>query len=249
MVAFMTSKLLKCQLLWLRMGLILMPAISTAQHLGKPVNLNVINLPVSEVLEAIAHESQFYFSYSSRLIPKDSLISADFSGMTVSDALIKLFGTKYRYVEKPYHLIILPARQELVELEGSVHDYGSGEAIASAFLYAANGQFLTTSDVNGSFSLAVPVDKFPLNLSVRKMSYRDTTLLINKFAHHPQVLLASSPITLEPVLVRERQQPATGGETGAVGLHFRRRWLQRLWKRKRCASRSNADKKCHARSR
>lgn len=238
----MTSKFFKCQLFYLSFSLV--PTILAAQNLGnKPVDLEVTNLPVSEVLEAIAREGQFYFSYNSRLVPKDSLVTADFSRTTVNAALIKLFGTKYRYVEKSCHLIILPARQELVEIEGSVRDYGSGEAIASAFLYAATGHFLTTSDANGNFRIAVAEDKFPFNLSIRKMSYRDTTLLINKFAYHQQLLLASSPTILEPLVIRGQKEPITAGRKPTMRInHWYRGWLRGLWKRKRCPNHRSVDR-------
>jgi hypothetical protein len=78
-------------------------------NMNKVISINAKNQRVSIVLSQIGQRGGFYFSYSGKVIPGDSLVTILANNQTVSKTLNQLFGDKYEYEERNNYIIITPA--------------------------------------------------------------------------------------------------------------------------------------------
>ncbi|HTM90995.1 MAG TPA: STN domain-containing protein, partial [Flavisolibacter sp.] len=74
--------------------------------LNKNLSVNVTRQRLDDVLEIISNKGNFYFSYNSSIIKKDSLVSISQTNKTVKEILDQLFPTGYEYRESGNYLII-----------------------------------------------------------------------------------------------------------------------------------------------
>ena len=91
------SNYIKHKKIWLLLLFIfLLSAGVHAQNiLNKKISINVSQKKLPEVLQSISREGDFYFSYDSRIVNKDTIISLRITNATVQDALNKLFPVQW----------------------------------------------------------------------------------------------------------------------------------------------------------
>src|ERR1041385_8298939 len=61
--------------------------------------LNVISQRLEDVLEILSNKGDFYFSYSSAIVKKDSIVTLNLSNKAVKDILNILFNNTYEFLE------------------------------------------------------------------------------------------------------------------------------------------------------
>ncbi|HJS56107.1 MAG TPA: hypothetical protein VJ765_16260, partial [Chitinophagaceae bacterium] len=88
--------------------------------LQKNISLEVSNQRLDNVLEILSNKGDFYFSYNSNIIKKDSLVSFRASNKSVNEILSLLFNTTYEFKESGNYIIIrkAPIRMTLVTQKG-----------------------------------------------------------------------------------------------------------------------------------
>src|SRR6476660_10012842 len=74
--------------------------------LSKSISLDVNRQRLDNVLEILSNKGDFYFSYNSRIIKKDSLVSLTFRNKTLSEVLNLLFDNTYEFIESGNYVII-----------------------------------------------------------------------------------------------------------------------------------------------
>src|SRR5690348_4340682 len=74
--------------------------------LNKNLTVVVNSQRLDDVLEIISNKGNFYFSYNSSIIKKDSLVSVSATNKSVKDILGQLFPSGYEYRESGNYLII-----------------------------------------------------------------------------------------------------------------------------------------------
>src|SRR3982750_3236473 len=83
---------------------------SSAQNLlGKNISLDVNRQRLDQVLEILSNKGNFYFSYNSNIIRKDSLVSLNVSNKTVAQVLDELLPDHYEFRESGNYIIIRKA--------------------------------------------------------------------------------------------------------------------------------------------
>lgn len=183
--------------------------ISFAQGpLSRTITLEVSRQRLDHVLEIISNKGDFYFSYNSNLIHRDSIVSFLVSNKSVKDILSTLFNTlMYEFIESGNYIIIrrAPIRMTMVtnkaeendkiySVSGYVFDEQSGEAIREASIYEKKLLASTLTNVNGFFRIRLKSSKSAFaELTVSKEFYSDTTVRVE--SHHSQEL----SITLAPL--------------------------------------------------
>src|SRR4030095_2134662 len=123
-------------------------AINGQANLQKNISLEVNKQRLDNVLEILSNKGDFYFSYNSSIIKKDSLVSFRASYKTVKEILSLLFNTTYEFKESGNYIIIrkAPIRMTLVtqkgvteekiySVSGYVYDEQSGAAINEDSIY------------------------------------------------------------------------------------------------------------------
>ena len=160
--------------------------------LQKNISLEVNNQRLDNVLEILSNKGDFYFSYNSSIIKKDSLVSFRASNKTVKEILSLLFNTTYEFKESGNYIIIrkAPIRMTLVtqkgvteeriySVSGYVYDEQSGAAINEASIYEKTILASAMSNEEGFFKIKLKSSRSgTAELTVSKEFYEDTTVKI-----------------------------------------------------------------------
>src|SRR5690242_21700007 len=77
--------------------------------LSKNISLDVSRQRLDNVLEILSNKGDFYFSYNSKIVRKDSLVSLSVRNKTVKETLGMLFNGTYEFVESGNYVIIRKA--------------------------------------------------------------------------------------------------------------------------------------------
>lgn len=103
--------------------------------LQKTVTLSASNRPLPDILKAIEKQADFYFSYNSKAIPKNKLVSVSVKQQTVKAVLDIIFEGEVIYKEMHNHIILQPSGEKWYTLSGYVLDASTGLALTDASVY------------------------------------------------------------------------------------------------------------------
>lgn len=191
---------------------IMVPCAGFAQQiLNKPVDISVKGQPVSAVLKSISEQGRFYFSYNSNLITGDSLVTLNVSRQPVRQVLDQLFQNRFQYKEKGDYVIILPAaREKSFHVSGLILDDETGKPVDYASVYSRQLLVSTLSEDDGGFRLRIRERIFPIYLTVSKVGYGDTTMVINNTDEAGRTMrIQPKAVDLDPLIVRYSEGEAT----------------------------------------
>ena len=176
--------------------IILFIFISSASYgqaiLQKNISLDVNRQRLDNVLEILSNKGDFYFSYNSNIVKKDSLVSFRASNKTIKEILTQLFNNTYEFKESGNYIIIrkAPIRMTLVtqkgvteekiySVSGFVYDEQSGAAINEASIYEKKMLASALTNEEGFFKIKLKSSKSSTTeLTVSKEFYEDTTIKI-----------------------------------------------------------------------
>ncbi len=176
-------------------GLILLGiSISCAGQdiLSKSVNLDVRLQRLDHVLEILSNQGNFFFSYNSKIVKKDSLVSVSVRNKSVRDVLNILFSSGYEFRESGNYLIIrkAPIRTTMVakkvaveekfySVTGYIYDEQSGSALNEASIFEKNRLVSVLTNEQGYFKLKLKGGtQSSITLFVSKAYYSDTAIAI-----------------------------------------------------------------------
>jgi hypothetical protein len=190
--------------------MLLVCCITSAQTiLNKNLSINVSRQRMDDVLEIISNKGNFYFSYNSSIIRKDSLVSLSANNKTVKEILDQLFPSGYEYKESGNYLIIrrAPIRITLVtskavtedkfySVSGYVLDDETGFMLPNASIYEKTLLTSALTNQNGYFKLRLKSKSKTAALTVSKEFYEDTTVTIEP-RYDQQISIAIMPVSSE----------------------------------------------------
>jgi hypothetical protein len=181
--------------------------------LERRVTIQVREKPIAEVLKMAEKQAGFYFSYSSDMVNSDSLVSVSLKNKPLEDLLEALFGKRYQYIESSDHLIIQPALSyQYWYVSGMVVDKVTGEPVSYATVYERQQLISTMTDERGRFRLQLKERKPNATISISKVSYADTLILLS--SEQPQELKVSIEqihYTLDSVVISGVEKNWLGG--------------------------------------
>jgi hypothetical protein len=182
--------------------------VSHGQNLlSRSLSLDVNRQRLDNVLEILSNKGNFYFSYNSSLVKKDSLVTFSVRNKPVKEILDQLFDNSYEFVESGEYIIIrkAPVRMVLVtnkaivedrfySVTGFVYDERSGMAIPQASVYEKRLLVSSITNTKGYFKLKLKSSKASTAaLTVSKEFYDDTTITIQARANQ-EVTITLMPI-------------------------------------------------------
>ncbi|MBN9297658.1 MAG: carboxypeptidase-like regulatory domain-containing protein [Filimonas sp.] len=197
----------------LAIGFIFLFAIKAGAQsiLNRTVSFDVRQEKLENVLGVISNKANFYFSYSSNIIKKDSLVSLKVYNKTVKEVLDLLLKNRYSYKENTNYLIIkketsrmtIIANQAILAdksyiISGFIIDEESGEKIKDASIYEKQQLVSTLTDDNGYFKIKLKSKYRSAEISVSKVMYEDTTVNV-KPQYNQELTIAISPIEIEGI--------------------------------------------------
>lgn len=175
--------------------------------LNRSISVEVSRQRLEHVLEIVSNKADFYFSYNSTMVKKDSLVSIRAVSQTVKDVLVTLFGNGYEFRESGNYIIIrrAPIRLTLVTkkmvtedkfyiVSGYVYDEQQGTAIPQASIYEKKILAAALTNTEGYFKLRLKNSHASLvALTVSKELYEDTTISIEP-RYNQQVSVTLVPV-------------------------------------------------------
>lgn len=178
--------------------------------LSKNVSLDVNRQRLDNVLEILSNKGDFYFSYNSKIVKKDSLVSLSVRNKTVKETLAQLFNNTYEFVESGNYVIIrkAPIRMTMVtnkatveekvySVSGYVFDEQSGIAINEASVYEKKQLASALTNDAGFFKLKLKNSKTSTaTLFISKEFYEDTSIVIEP-RHNQELTITMMPVEKE----------------------------------------------------
>ncbi|HYG40344.1 MAG TPA: hypothetical protein VD908_17065 [Cytophagales bacterium] len=160
-------------------------------NLFQVVSVDFRQQRLEDALQLLSQKNGFNFSYSSDIIPKDSIVSYSASSITVKELLDILLKGNYEYKESlnyiilrpaPYRLKLIPEevaeKDNLYTVEGYVVDESTGAKVTRASVYEKRLVVSTLTDNQGYFKLRIRKKEDDIALTVSKELYRDITIVI-----------------------------------------------------------------------
>lgn len=175
--------------------------------LNRPIPSFEINRQrLDNVLEILSNKGNFYFSYNSNIINKDSLITFSASNRTVKQILDALFQHHYEFTESGNYIIIRRApikltvvtnkaitEDKVYVVSGYILDEQSGMQIHNASIYEKKLLVSALTNEEGYFKIRLKSKSKTAALSVSKEFYEDTTVVIEP-RYNQQITITIVPI-------------------------------------------------------
>lgn len=181
-----------------------LPACYAQKSLNKIISISEKGQPVSQVLKSISEKGGFYFSYNSDIIPEDSLVNLTVNDKPVKQILDLMFRDNYQYKEKGNYIIIQRAQREKTYIvAGHVYDISTGQPADYVSVYSRQVLVSALSGDDGSFRLRIRETSFPFLLTVSKIGYGDTIIVVSQAdISNFKINISPKAIDLDPVFVR-----------------------------------------------
>lgn len=159
--------------------------------LGRSISIDINRQRLDNTLEIISNKGNFYLSYNSSIVKRDSLVSISASNKPVQEVLASLLGSGFEFRESGNYLIIrrMPVKLKLVTNKGAteekqytvtgyVLDDLTGEQLANASIYERNLLVSALTNEEGYFRIRLKSKGPTAALTVSKQFYQDTTVVI-----------------------------------------------------------------------
>jgi hypothetical protein len=176
--------------------------------LERKISVTVDNEKTINVLNLIAQEGRFSFSYNASIIQGEQQTTIKASNKAVREVLNEIFKGTINYKEKNDHLILTkaPVKQTTVSntvvvISGYVEDAETKEKVAEASVYDKESVTAVVTDEYGYFKIKLDKKNQEASIAVSKKDYRDTLVTIS--APSNQYLnISITPIQKDSLLVK-----------------------------------------------
>lgn len=185
------------------------PQSYAQELLNKTIQLSANRQPIADVLTILSNKGNFYFSYNSTIINKDSLVSLPPGIRTVRSILEQLFPQGFEFRESGQYIIIrrIPLQLSLVVKEaatnenhylvsGFVRDDQTGEMVRDASVYEKDRLVATLTNRSGFFKLRLKSRFEKASITVSKEFYKDTTVTIRS-GYNQEIRITLAPVELK----------------------------------------------------
>lgn len=186
MYLFRHTLLFIITLLWLSVS------TQAQQLLNKPLSIDVQKQGIVDVLTILSNKGNFNFSYNSKIINKDTLITLSAKDKPLVRILETMFSDGYEFKESGNYIIIRrkpittsniiaksPSKTDYFIIDGFVVDEETGERIPYASIYDKTNLVSTLSDERGYFVLKLKNKLNTSEISISKQNYQDTSIKIS----------------------------------------------------------------------
>ncbi|HMF72343.1 MAG TPA: STN and carboxypeptidase regulatory-like domain-containing protein, partial [Flavitalea sp.] len=208
-------------------------------YLNKMVSLEVSKQPLDQVLEILSNKGNFYFSYNSNIVPRDTLITISENNKTVKQILDLIFKSGFEFRESGNYIIIrrTPIQLTLITtkaitednnytVSGYIVDDQTGKKVSYASIYEKQRLASAITNEQGFFRIKLKSKYRTASLTVSKEFYEDTTVVIEpKFNQQITITIMPLEITEQSVIISPKNYEAPNSITIAVQQNDSVRWL------------------------
>jgi hypothetical protein len=153
--------------------------------LERKLSLSIEQVKLEDALFLISETGAFNFCYNSTLIEGRKPVNVQVNGKAVSAILSDLFGEQMDFLPVGNHIIIRKRvvtesiqTEQQVEISGLVIDDWSGQRLANVTVFEDFRKKAVQTDEQGRFSFKLPGTIRSVALSLSKVGYMDTSIVI-----------------------------------------------------------------------
>src|SRR5918993_930470 len=208
-------------------------------NLNKTISLDVSRQPVDQVLEILSNKGNFYFSYNSNIVSRDTLISISENNKTVKQLLEMIFRSGFEFRESGNYIIIRRApikltlvttkavtENKIYTVSGYIIDDQTGKHVAYASIYEKERLASAMTNELGYFKIKLRSKYKKASLTVSKEFYEDTTVVIEpKFDQQITITIMPLDVTEQTVLISPKNYEAPDSIVIAVRQNDSIQWL------------------------
>jgi hypothetical protein len=219
-------------------------ALAAQSPLNKVISVDINRQRLDQTLEIISNKGEFYFSYNSNILKKDSLVSLNISNSSVKNILTQLFGNQFEFRESGNYIILrrAPIRLKLITsstmsddkyytISGYVIDDQTGLRISDASVYEKDRLAVTNTNANGFFKIKLKSKYHSASITVSKEYYEDTTVTIQTRQNQTlTITLVPLDITESTTIIGPHGYEAPESIDLQVPLNDSTRWIYRYVK-------------------
>ncbi len=185
---------------------ILVPSCSFSQTplLERPITLRLNNEKISVVLDDIAKQGNFSFSYNSAIFDVNNRGDITVTNKPVHEVLNLIFKGIITYRVRGNYIILQRNNQEQqkrnVIISGYVIDKKTDIPLSNATIYDPKSLSSTISNQYGFYRIKLDVSELPVKLTVSKADYEKQSLLIKSDRTNYEII-ELTPIAKEIIFV------------------------------------------------
>ena len=163
--------------------LVFLTGFCSAQQrlLDQPITLEVYKLPLGKVLAQLEVDAKVNFSFNSKNIPTDSVVSVNVKQLRLRNVLLGLLGEETTLRESGRHIIIIregstkKTKKHEYVISGYIRGTRTGDVIPKASVYHVGKGTAVLTDAKGYYQIPVET-RTPeyTSISYRRRDYLDT---------------------------------------------------------------------------
>lgn len=213
-----TIRVMKLTLFFSLLTVFQLYASDTYSQLTK-VTLKLDNAKISDALEKIENQSEFYFLYSPKLVDVERKVNINANNKCIKDVLASIFDGKVNYLVYDRQIILTPTKESGVttlllpkKVTGTVSD-NSGTTLPGASIVIKGTTIGAITDVDGKFSLEIPTPEATLVCSMIGFTTQEIQV---KAGETISITLETLAKVLDEVVVVGYGTQKKGNLTGAL---------------------------------
>ena len=212
---------------------------SAQSNLNKTIALTVSKQPIDQVLEILSNKGDFYFSYNSNIVSRDTLITISENNKTVKQLLDMIFKSGFEFRESGNYIIIRRApikltlvttkavsENKIYTVSGYILDDQTGKHVSYASIYEKDHLASAMTNEQGYFKIKLKSRYKTASLTVSKEFYEDTTVVIEpKFNQQITITIMPLDVTEQSVIISPKNYEAPDSIVIAVRQNDSIQWL------------------------
>lgn len=180
-------------------------AIRGQSVLDRRVSVDISAQRLARVLELLSNKGNFYFSYNTNIIPRDSIVNCTASDKSIRQILDQLLKNRYTYLENNNYIILrravvqgsvisntTPSEEKLYTVTGFVMNAMTGEKMPEVSVYEKDRLISTLTNDQGYFEIKLKSRFKTASLTASKESFSDTTITVQP-RFNQQIIIAIIP--------------------------------------------------------
>ena len=150
--------------------------------LERPITLKVNNEKISGVLESIAKQGNFSFSYNSDILDGNIRINLWVANKPVREVLNQIFKGYINFKVRKQYMILQKAETEIEKknliLSGYVYDTQTDNPLGKVSIYDRKSLISAVTNQYGFYRIKLSVNQLPIKLIISKPDYYQEEILI-----------------------------------------------------------------------
>jgi hypothetical protein len=186
---------------------------SSQNLLDRRISVDAYNQRLADVLKSISIKGNFYFSYNSNIIQRDSIINFSAVNKPIRQVLDQLCGSRYTWQQNNNYIILhkavpqpvvitsqTPNPEKMYTVTGYIVNSETGEKVSNVSIYEKQHLISTLSNDQGFFKIKLKSRYSTASLTISREMFEDTTVTIQP-KYDQQVTIVMMPIaTSEPMV-------------------------------------------------